>query len=251
MRRFARRPSGTPPTRTMGEPGGEPQTHEVDAARPADEIRRLTGVRRVVARRMTEAWQTIPAVTLHRPLPMARLIELRAAHAEAAGHKLSLDALLAAAVARALTEHPLLNGSWLDAELAVAVHRLRNIAVAVDTPQGLTAVVLREADTRSPLELHAELVEMVERARARRSVPSDLADATFTITNLGGLGIDTFTPIITPPQAAVLGIGRVAGPGVAGRPAHVSLTFDHRVADGADAARFLAALGERIAHLCL
>ncbi len=76
-----------------------------------------------------------------------------------------------------------------------------------------------------------------------------MAGATFTITNLGGLGIDTFTPIITLPQAAVLGIGRIAGTDDAERPAHVSLTFDHRVADGADAARFLGTLAERIAEL--
>ena len=204
----------------MPEPGGKPSTTQPEAE-PADEIRRLTGIRRVVARRMAEAWQTIPAVTLQRSLPMGRLIQLRAAHAEETGVKLSLDALLAAAVGRALSAHDLLNGSWLDAEHAVAIHPRRNIAIAVDTEQGLTAVVLRDADTRSPLELHSTLVEMVERARARRSVPLDVADATFTITNLGSLGIETFTPIITPPQAAVLGVGRLAGSDVVGRPAHV------------------------------
>ncbi len=198
---------------------------------------------------MTEAWQTIPAVTLHRTLPLARLLEVRTHHEAASDHKLSIDALLAAAAGRALAEHGLLNGTWLAEDQAVAVHPRSNVAIAVDTPYGLIAVVLRDADTRSPIDLDAALTEMVSRARERRSVPSDVAEATFTITNLGGLGIDTFTPIITPPQSAVLGIGRIAGPDVAGRPAHVSLTFDHRVADGADGARFLIALSDRIADL--
>jgi pyruvate dehydrogenase E2 component (dihydrolipoamide acetyltransferase) len=213
---------------------------------PRDEIRPMTGIRKVVARRMAEAWRTIPAVTLNRTLPMGPLLELRTAHASATGTKLSLDAVLAGCVARALASHPILNSSWLEAEQAVAVHGHRNIAVAVDTPGGLTIVVLRDADAKAPAALTAALTEMVGRARNRRSLPADVADATFTITNLGALGIETFSPIITLPQAAVLGVGRIAGPEVVGRPAHVSLTFDHRVADGADAARFLVALGERI-----
>lgn len=229
----------THPDRTPPLPGADPP----DAV---DEIRPVTGIRKVVARRMAEAWRTIPAVTLNRTVPMAPLLELRAAHANETGTKLSLDAILAGCVARALAANPILNGSWLEAEHAVAVHPQRNIAVAVDTPGGLTVVVLRDADAKSPATLTAELVEMVGRARDRRSLPADVADATFTITNLGALGIDTFSPIITLPQAAVLGIGRIAGPDVAGRPAHVSLTFDHRVADGADAARLLMALVERI-----
>ena len=199
---------------------------------------------------MTEASRrTIPAVTLNRTLAMGPLLALRTAHAAATGTKLSLDAILAGCVARALAATPILNGSWLEAEQAVAIHGHRNIAVAVDTPSGLTVVVLRDADAKSPAELTAELTEMVGRARDRRSMPADVADATFTVTNLGALGINTFSPIVALPQAAVLSAGRIAGPDVVGRPAHVSLTFDHRVADGADAASFLIALSERIADL--
>ncbi len=91
---------------------------------------------------------------------------------------------------------------------------------------------------RTPAELDAQLGEMVTRALAGRVLPDDVSGATFTITNLGGLGIDAFTPIITPPQAAVLGVG--AARPWRGRPATLSLTFDHRIVDGADAARFLA-----------
>lgn len=94
--------------------------------------------------------------------------------------------------------------------------------------------------------MHAELAAIAGRARERRSGPADLTEAAFTITNLGGLGIESFTPIITPPQAAVLGVWVIAGRDVAGRPAWVSLTFDRRVADGADAARSLVTLAGHI-----
>jgi pyruvate dehydrogenase E2 component (dihydrolipoamide acetyltransferase) len=210
---------------------------------PGEDLRRLSPIRRVVARKMTEAWLTIPAVTLHRPLPLASVLAARDRLA-AGGRKPALDILMAILVARALAEYDLLNGSWREDARAVVVHPTRNIAIAVDTPLGLTAVVLREADQRTPAELGGALVDMVARARDGRSLPGDVADATFTITNLGGLGIESFTPIITPPQSAVLGIGAIRPEPAAERPAAVSLTFDHRVVDGADAARFLGRLAD-------
>jgi len=192
----------------------------------------------VVARKMTQAAQTIPAVTLHRDAAFARLLHERTELGAASGHRLRLDAILAAIVGRALVLHELLNGQWVEAPPAVLVHPQRNVAIAVDTPVGLVAVCLRDADVRAPAELDTQLGEMVTRALAGRVLPDDVSGATFTITNLGGLGIDGFTPIITPPQAAVLGVG--AARGTDGQPATLSLTFDHRIVDGADAARFLA-----------
>jgi len=192
---------------------------------------------------MTDAWLSIPAVTLHRTLPLAAVLAARERLA-AGGRKPALDVLVAILVGRALAENDLLNGSWADAVRAVTVHPARNIAIAVDTPLGLTTVVLREADRRTAADLDTELVEMVARARAGRSRPGDVAGATFTITNLGGLGIEFFTPIITPPQSAVLGIGAIRPEPAGERPAGVSLTFDHRVVDGADAARFLSRLAD-------
>lgn len=213
---------------------------------PEGELRPLTTFRRVVARKMSEAWRTIPAVTLQRSVPFARLLAARERLAGPTGRKPAIDALLASLAGRALAEHSLLNGSWREEERAVLVHPQRNVAIAVDTPQGLSAVVLREADRRSIEELDADLVAMVERARAGRSLLADLADATFTITNLGGLGVEAFSPIITPPQCAVLGVGAVRPDPLDQRPATLSLTFDHRVVDGADAARFLARLVELV-----
>ncbi len=233
------------PDQESSTPDGDPATTT------PDEIRRLSAVRRVVARRMTETWRTVPAVTLHRTVQFEALLALRAASQEQDGGRIPVDALLAWAVARSLREHRILNSSWLEDQQAVAIHRAVNVAIAVDTPHGLTAVVLRDADTRTPAELGKTLTEMVTRARDRRSLQADVAGATFTITNLGALGVDQFTPIITPPQAAVLGIGRIAGSGADERVAHVSLTFDHRITDGADAARFLITFADRLADLSL
>jgi len=227
--------------RLSGPGGSEPPAAD-------DELRPLTTFRRVVARKMAEAWRTIPAVTLHRSVPFARLLAARERLADPTGRKPAVDVLLAIFVGRALAEHPLLNGSWREDERAVLVHPQRHVAIAVDTPLGLSAVVLREVDRRSVEELDAELVAMVERARAGRSLLADLADATFTITNLGGLGVDAFNPIITPPQSAVLGVGAVQPEPAAERPATLSLTFDHRVVDGADAARFLARVAELVSE---
>jgi pyruvate/2-oxoglutarate dehydrogenase complex dihydrolipoamide acyltransferase (E2) component len=195
---------------------------------------------------MSEAWGTIPAVTLHRVAPFAAVMEKRERLAGLSGRRPSVDALAAILVARTLAEFEYLNASYIEAERAVLIHPHRNVAVAVDTPQGLTAVVLRDADRQSVTDADTELAAMVERARGRRSLLEDLAEGTFTITNLGSFGVDAFTPIITPPQAAVLGIGAARPLPAEERPATLSLTFDHRVVDGSYAARFLARLADRL-----
>ena len=213
-------------------------------------LRPLSPVRRVVARRMTEAWQTIPAVTLHRAVPFAALLDARERLARPDGdhRKPALDVLLAVLASRALAEHELLNGSWVEERRAVRVAPVRNVAIAVDTPRGLVPVVLRDPDHRPVVELDDDLLEMVRRARDGRSLPGDVAGATFTITNFGGLGVDQFNPIITPPQSAVLGVGAIHDDPAHERPAVLSLTFDHRVVDGADAARYLGRLADMVAE---
>jgi pyruvate dehydrogenase E2 component (dihydrolipoamide acetyltransferase) len=195
---------------------------------------------------MSDSWATIPAVTLHRSVPFAPLLAARVRLAGEEGRLPAIDAVLAILVARILGEFELLNGSYLVEQRAVLVHPRPNIAVAVDTPNGLTAVVLRDADRLSPAEADAQLAAMVGRARAQHSLRDDLVEATFTITNLGALGVEAFTPIITPPQAAVLGVGAARPLPSDERPATLSLTFDHRVVDGAYGARFLARLAQRL-----
>ncbi len=209
------------------------------------ELRPLSPVRRVVARRMTEAWQTIPAVTLQRTVAFAALLGLRDRLVHD-GRKPAIDTLLAGIVALVLAEDDRLNGSWQDEARAVLVHPQRNVAIAVDTPRGLTVVVLTRADERTIPDLDADLRAKVQRARDGRSLPADVEGATFTITNLGALGVESFNPIITPPQSAVLGVGALHATMSGANQATLSLTFDHRVVDGADAARFLARVAQLI-----
>jgi pyruvate dehydrogenase E2 component (dihydrolipoamide acetyltransferase) len=205
----------------------------------------LSPTRRVVARRMAESWRTIPQVTLTRTIEFEALVATRTRLAAAAEHPVSVDALVARRLALALREHPLLSGHFDEASMAVVVPDAVHVGVAVDTGHGLVAVTLRDAADRDELELARELGVLAGRARERRSRPDDLAGACVTLTNLGGLGVETFTPIVVPGQSAIVGLGAIrrASPGM---PGCVSLTFDHRVADGADAARLLERLAVEI-----
>ncbi|MCL6431088.1 MAG: 2-oxo acid dehydrogenase subunit E2, partial [Anaerolineae bacterium] len=156
----------------------------------------------------------------------------------------SYNDLLIKLTACALQLHPALNASWSDNE--ITVFRDVHIALAVDTEAGLVTPVIRNVPTKSVRQIAAETLRLVERARARQLTPDEMAGGTFTITNLGMYNIDAFTPMINLPQCAILGVGRIAR-----RPAEwqgelalryrvtLSLTFDHRVVDGAPAARFL------------
>src|SRR5262249_2756573 len=148
---------------------------------------------------------------------------------------------------RVLHEHPLLNARW--EQRGVVVSADVHVAFAVDTEAGLLAPVIRHADTLGLRELAAVTRELARRARDGALTEGEMQGATFTVTNLGAFGIDAFTPILNPPQCAILGAGRVrkeAKP--VGRRFVVrdvmtlSLTFDHRVTDGAPAARFLQAV---------
>jgi pyruvate dehydrogenase E2 component (dihydrolipoamide acetyltransferase) len=121
-----------------------------------------------------------------------------------------------------------------------------NVGVAVDTERGLLVPVVRDAATRNLIQVQQMLAELVERALAGRSLPDDLSGGTFTITNLGMFDVDAFTPIINPPESAILGVGRIVNKpvGLEGQVAlrdmmTLSLSFDHRLIDGAPAARFL------------
>ena len=131
-----------------------------------------------------------------------------------------------------------------------------NVGVAVDTDAGLVVVVVPDTDRKDPQAVQAELTPLIERALARKSQPDDLSGGTFTITNLGGFGVEGFTPIINPPEMAILGVGRIIEKLVIldGKVAQrsmmtLSLTFDHRLVDGAPAARFLQAITEKLAAL--
>jgi pyruvate dehydrogenase E2 component (dihydrolipoamide acetyltransferase) len=152
--------------------------------------------------------------------------------------------LLAKIVAVALRKYPYMNAR-LTAEAIEYLAEI-NIGMAVDTERGLLVPVIHGADQKSLRQFGLEFRQLVDRARNRKSLPDDLAGGTFTITNLGAFEIDAFTPVINLPEAAILGVGRIA-PKVVPRDGQVvirtictlSLVFDHRLVDGAAAARFL------------
>jgi len=155
--------------------------------------------------------------------------------------------LLVKAVALALVKHPLCNAALIGDE--IRIYADRNVGVAVAAPSGLVVPVIRQADKLSLAEISARLKELVARAREGKQTQEDITGGTFTITNVGMFGVDSFDPIIVPPQSCILGVCRVAEKPVVvdGQIAirsmmNLSLSFDHRVLDGVPAAQFLQTL---------
>ena len=151
--------------------------------------------------------------------------------------------------ALALRDHPTLNAHWPDGADHISVPESAHIGIAVDTEAGLLVPVIHDAAALGIQQIAALSGELVRRAREGRLRSTDMQGGTFTITNLGGFGIETFTPIINPPECAILGMGKIErravmeGDRVVGRDRmYLSLTFDHRIVDGAPAARFLQRL---------
>ncbi len=212
-------------------------------------------VRRLIAQRMSDSAHTVAAVTLTTEADATDLVALReqikTAYAPRGVAVPTYTDLLLKLVAVALREHPTLNATWSGDELIL--HDAIHIGLAVDTDEGVLPPVVRDAGHLSVAAIAATTRDLIARARSRKLTPADLEGGTFTVTNLGVYGIDTFTPIIVLPQVAILGIGRIqAKPAVV--DGHVvprqlmalSLTFDHRALDGGPAARFLHTLRESI-----
>ncbi|MFP4310570.1 MAG: dihydrolipoamide acetyltransferase family protein [Nitriliruptoraceae bacterium] len=240
------------------EPAPEDDEHERWG--PVERVR-LRGVRRTTARRVAASWQQIPHVTHHDVLDVTALERWRreqAPRVEEAGGELTLLVLVMKAVAGVLARHPRLNASLdLDAE-EVVLKRHYHLAIAVDSEDGLLVPVVRDVDHTPLLDLAVRFSDLVARTRARDLDREELGGGTFTITNIGPLGGTGFTPLIQPPQVAILGMGRarleqvVTGDLDAHRTEvqlrlPISLAYDHRVVDGADAARFVADLATALA----
>jgi len=210
-------------------------------------IEKMSSRRKATARMMAEAWRTIPHVTQHDMIDVTALEEARRRYEEGRGEeeiKLSLTAFVAKACVATLGEHPRFNASLVEDD-AVALKRSIHLAIAVDTPSGLVAPVVHDSEKASLRELAEGMAELVERARTGSIPRKLLRGGTFSISNVGAIGGGHFTPIITPPQVAVLGLGRTQSS--SGRwYLPVSLSYDHRVVDGADAARFIVSLGARL-----
>ena len=233
----------------------------VAASRPAPEVE-LSAViasnsRRTVAERMLASSQQTAAVTLTTHVDATHLVALRkqfkAAAADPAEVVPSLTDILVKLAAVALKQHPEVNSRWDDERILTSdeVH----IGIAVDTPQALLVPVLRSVTRLTLRQVAVRSRDLIERARSRKIALADMQGGTFTVTNLGMFGIDAFTPLLNPPQAAILGVGRITRE-AAVIDEHIvprdrltlSLTFDHRIIDGAPAARFLDALSKLISN---
>lgn len=206
--------------------------------------------RRTIAARMVQSRQTTAPVTLHTTADATNLVSLRSQYKAAAPSDRETPGFLEFVVklaAMTLRDHPMLLARWAEDRLVIPDEP--HIGIAVDTEEGLVVPVIRGAAGLGLGEIVAQARDLARRARERRIRPDEMQGGTFTITNLGGFGVEAFTPIINPPECAVLGLGRVAREPVmvedrvVGRERMVlSLTFDHRIVDGAPAARFLQAL---------
>lgn len=235
---------------------------EAPGAIPERERIPLRSVRRTIARRMAESWRTIPHVTHFDHADITVLESFRRKHANAVeeeGGKLTLSVFLLKAAVAALREFPRFNARLdEEAEEVVLLDRY-HVGVAVDTERGLLVPVVRDVDRKSLSGLARELGQLAEGAREQSLSREQLSGGTFTFTNPGPIGGDRFTPIINPPQVAILGAGQASYQAVVSGPPEdadqaprvearlilpLSLSFDHRVNDGADAARFVRRIVE-------
>jgi pyruvate dehydrogenase E2 component (dihydrolipoamide acetyltransferase) len=208
---------------------------------------------RIMAERTTQSWTTVPHFFVTRDIDAAALDTYReqiVAEIERT-HKVRITHtdLLIALVARVLLRHSRLNASWTPQGIRLHSHVHMGVAIAVN--DGVVAAVIPNAHTATIAEIATQRRDVADRARAGKLRPADIADATFTISNLGMYHVDQFSAIITPPQAAILAVGSIADRVVAvdGKPVvrpmiTLTISCDHRVADGARAAMFLENLAE-------
>ena len=208
---------------------------------------------RIMAERTTQSWTTIPHFFVTRDVDASALNQYRdriIPEIESV-HKIRISHtdLLVATVSRVLANHPRLNASWSNE--GIRTHNHVNMAVAIAVDDGVVAGVIPNANKALLHEIAVQRREITERARAGKLRPADISDGTFTISNLGMYAVDQFSAIVTPPQAAILAVGRIAERVVAvkGKPEvrpimTLTVSCDHRVVDGARAARFLAELTE-------
>ncbi|WP_344959400.1 dihydrolipoamide acetyltransferase family protein, partial [Actinomadura miaoliensis] len=214
------------------------------------EVVPLNRFRKVAARRLTESKRNAPHFYLNREVDAAKLVEFRATLNEAlAPAKVSVNDLVVKACATALREFPEVNVSFTEENLLV--HKRVHVGVAVAVDDGLVVPVIRDADRKSVSQIGAETRELAGRAREGRLTPQEMSGGTFSVSNLGMFGVDSFSAVINPPEAAILAVGAVRdepvvrdGQIVPGKRMAVTLSVDHRACDGATGARFLARLVE-------
>jgi len=247
--------SGGPAGAPAAEAGAAPtrSTAGAGALRPArleDEQIELSQMRKTIAKRLVQSIGPVPHFFLTTEIDMGRALDLRKSLNERlagrgdGGAKVGVNDLLVKVAAEALARHPEINASW-DGD-AIQRHGSADIGIAVAVPDGLITPVLREADRKGLVQIAAEARDLIERARTRKLKPEDYTGATFSISNLGMFGIDEFTAIINPPEAAILAVGGTVekpvvedGEVVVRRRMRVTMSCDHRVIDGAMGAAFI------------
>jgi len=230
-------------------------TDTLAEASPGVEINPLVGIRRTTAERLSSNWSVAPHVTEGIEVDATAMASLRENNKntwqESKTTVPSINDFVLKATANALQTHPRLNAALIDN----AIHQYQDIhlGVAVEVDAGLVVPVVHSAGTLSLFEIAVAVKRLSARAQSGELTPEELGGATFTVTNLGHLGIDWFTPVLNPPQCAILGVGRVRKAPVVENDSIVArdtmtlvLTFDHRVIDGAPCARFLADLRDQI-----
>lgn len=219
----------------------------------------LNKLRKVSAQNLHRSWLTIPHVTQHDNADITDLEAFRKQQNKALereGVKLTMLAFLVAACAKALKEFPRFNSSLENSGEALIHKHYINIGIAVDTPNGLVVPVIKEADKKTLKEIALEMGELAEKARNRKLTPADMKGGTFSISSLGGIGGTAFTPIVNWPEVAILGVSRSdmqpvwdGNQFVPRLTLPLSLSYDHRVIDGADAARFTTYLSQLLSDM--
>ncbi len=260
--------AGPGPARDAGEAQAEapagprsdlPAQQSAGTIRPRpDEHVPLRGLRREIAKNMAESWRTIPHITDWREADATQLIEARRAllaHVPAVAGTLTYVPFFVKITATALRHHPLLNASFDQEHQEYVLHRRINIGIATSVPDGLLVPVVRDADTKTVIELAGEIAELVGLARERKASREQLTGGTYTVNNFGAIGGHLGTPLIRPPEVGILGFGRISDRVVAtdGMPAvrptiGLSSVGDHRLHDGDTLGAFTSAVVELIEH---
>jgi pyruvate dehydrogenase E2 component (dihydrolipoamide acetyltransferase) len=237
----------TPVPGTGVAPAPEPSPPAVSAPAEGDEVRELSPMLKAVARRMTESKTTVPHFYVSSEIDMTRALQLRKELNEAladSGEKVSVNDLIVRASAQALVQHPQAHRSYVDGTHVYHAHAHVGIAVALD--DGLIVPVLRDADTKSLRQIAVEARDLAERARAGKLRQNEIEGGTFTVSNMGMLGVSAFAAIINPPESTILAVSATIqrpvvrdGAVAVGDIMSVTLSCDHRACSGADGARLL------------
>lgn len=217
------------------------QTDGVPASVP------ITGMRKVIAERMSTSWQTAPHVNMTVEIDMTAAADLKQKLTQALGMKVSYTDIIVKSTTQTLTEFPMVNSSLVDGK--IVSHQAVNIGIAVALENGLIVPVLKDTNHKTIAVVHEEIISLSTKARNGELGKEEISGGTFTISNLGMFGIDHFTPIINQPESAILGVCRIVDRALVQdgavmiRPMmNLCLSFDHRLIDGAVGAQFLARL---------